>query len=98
MIDNFRIGIEYKSELENNVTYNDIDWIDNKVDGETTSITPPPGAYDIFYHVERAKAGVGFESKLRDNIGGYVHDHEDCWESYRVNPPFNLEVKVRACQ
>ncbi|MBW1297478.1 thiol-activated cytolysin family protein [Aquimarina litoralis] len=92
--DNFRIGIEYKLKNGVNVPYDDIVWKENKVDGETTSITPPDGSYDIFYHVERAKFGVGYESKLRDNIGGYVHSHEDCFESYRDI----LEVKVRACQ
>ena len=95
--DNFRIGIEYKKKLENTVTYNDIVWKENKVDGSTTSITPPDGAYDIVYHVERAKFGVGYESKLRDVIGGYVHDFEDCFTSYRVNPPWDLEVRVKAC-
>ena len=93
--DNFRIGIEYKSKQEGaTVDYDNIVWKENKIDGSTTSITPPDGAYDIFYYVERAKFGAGYERKLKDNIGGYVHDHEDCWESYRDI----LEVKVRACR
>ncbi|MFD2563114.1 thiol-activated cytolysin family protein [Aquimarina rubra] len=93
--DNFRIGIEYKSKQEGGtIDYDNIVWKENKIDGSTTAITPPDGAYDIFYYVERAKFGAGYERKLKDNIGGYVHDYEDCWESYRDI----LEVKVRTCQ
>ncbi|MCK8521088.1 thiol-activated cytolysin family protein [Aquimarina sp. D1M17] len=93
--DNFRIGIEYKSnQAGGSVDYDNIAWKENKIDGATTVITPPDGAYDIFYYVERAKFGAGYERKLKDNIGGYVHAHEDCFESYRDV----LEVKVRACQ
>ena len=99
IIDNFRIGIDYKLKEKGGKTYDEIEWQYNKVSGESTYITPPDGAYDIYYNVERAKAGTGYESKLRDNIGGYVHDHEDCFESYAdyiVWPTY--EAKVRACQ
>ena len=99
LADDFRIGIEYKTNIpgEDSVTYNDIDWVDNKVDGETTSTIPPDGAYDIFYHVERNKFGSnsGFEARLKDNIGGHVHDYEDCFESYRA---LNGSAQVRVCK
>jgi hypothetical protein len=94
VVDNFRIGIEYKLKEAANVSYDDIVWKENKVDGENTTITPPAGAYDIFYYIDRAKAGTGYENKWTDNIGGYVHNYEDCFESYRDY----LEVKVRTCQ
>ncbi|MDH7447997.1 thiol-activated cytolysin family protein [Aquimarina sp. 2201CG14-23] len=95
LADNFRVGIEYKNNLTNDVSYDKIDWKFNTTDGAKTAITPPNGAYDIFYHVERDRFGdSGYESKLVDNIGGHVHDYEDCFESYRDV----LEVKVRACQ
>ncbi|WP_299260526.1 thiol-activated cytolysin family protein [uncultured Aquimarina sp.] len=94
VVDNFRIGIEYKLKEGANVSYDDIVWKENKVDGENTTITPPAGAYDIFYYIDRAKAGTGYENKWTDNIGGYVHNYEDCFESYRDY----LEVKVRTCQ
>ena len=77
--DNFRIGIDYKHKNKDyNVTYRKIKWEYNTTDGALTSITPPAVAYDIYYHVERAKAGASYESKLRENIGGFVHDYEDC--------------------
>ncbi|GAA0711854.1 anthrolysin O/cereolysin O family cholesterol-dependent cytolysin Alo [Aquimarina litoralis] len=94
VVDNFRIGIEYKLKDGASVPYDEIVWKENKVDGEQTIITPPDGAYDIFYYIDRAKAGAGYENKWTDNIGGYVHAHEDCFESYRNF----LEVKVRTCQ
>lgn len=96
--DNFRIGVEYKTNIpgENNVTYDDIDWKKNTNDGATTSIYPPNGAYDIYYHVERDKFGSssGYEAKLKDNIGDHVHDYEDCWESYRKWG----SAEVRVCE
>ncbi|WP_378179017.1 thiol-activated cytolysin family protein [Aquimarina sp. SS2-1] len=98
LADNFRIGIEYKSKLSptGNVTYNDIDWQDNTTDGAITSITPPDGAYAIYYHVERDRFGnSGYESKLRDNMNDYVNEEEDCWESYRT---FAGSAEVRVCQ
>jgi hypothetical protein len=98
LADDFRIGIEYKTNMpgENNVTYDDIAWKHNTNDGATTSIYPPNGAYDIYYHVERNKFGSnsGYETKLKDNIGDHVHDHEDCWESYRNWG----SAEVRACE
>jgi hypothetical protein len=89
--DNFRIGIEYKTNLpgENNVIYDNIVWKNNTTDGAVTSIYPPDGAYDIIYHVERDRFGSnsGYESKLTRNMGSWVHTsgkhYESCWESYR---------------
>ncbi len=98
LADNFRVGIEYKSKLSpnGNVTYNDIDWKDNTNDGQVTSITPPDGAYAIYFHVERDRFGnSGYESKLRDNMNDYVNAEEDCWESYRT---LGGSAEVRACR
>ena len=93
LADNFRIGIEYKTNMpgENNVEYKDIEWENNTTDGAKTSIYPPDGAYAIKYHVERDRFGdSGFESKLTRNVGDWVHNdpdkpyYESCWESYRT--------------
>ena len=94
LADNFRIGIQYKTNMpgQNEVLYEDIDWKHNKVDGATTTITPPNGAHTIFYHVERDKFGGnvdGFERKLKRSMGNWVHTkgtkyQEECWESYRT--------------
>ena len=53
-------------------------WEYNTTEGAVTSITPSTVAYDIYYHVQRAMAGASQESKLRENMGGFVHDYEDC--------------------
>jgi len=98
LADDFRVGIEYKSKLSpnGNVTYNDIDWKKNTNDGQTTSITPPDGAYAIYFHVERDRFGnSGYESKLRDNMNDYVNAEEDCWESYRT---LGGSAQVRECR
>lgn len=98
IVDNFRIGVEFKSKKEGgDIIYSKIDWKYNKVSGESTYIKPDDGAYDIFYHVERAKAGTGYESKLRDDIGGYVNDYEDCFVSYADWKIGYYEAKVKSC-
>ena len=102
LADNFRIGIEYKTNLpgEDSVTYDNIDWKYNTTDGAITSIYPPDGAYEIFYHVERDRFGSnsGYESKLRRNMGNWVNTsgqyYESCWESYRA---WNGSAEVRLC-
>jgi hypothetical protein len=103
LADNFRIGLEYKTNVpgENNVTYNDIEWVKNTTDGTVTSTYPPNGAYDIIYHIERDRFGnSGYESKLKREMKSWVHGpdsehYEDCWESYRT---FGGSAEIRLCK